>query len=249
LIREFTGVTIQKSRRTPRIGGVLATQPLGHVKPRTRARAFVSEMPPRTTSRGSDSRAPFVLDLEKASAFRLGGDFITLVGELRRRKITLVGVQNGTIEQNRGALSAGLLTLQGGRDQPNDSAKGSAATESTAQAESEPQTSRALLITEPVRSGQQIFAEDGDLIVLASVSSGAELIARGNIHIYGRMRGRALAGVNGDRQARIFCQALDAELIAIAGLYKISDEFPPEARKQRVQVHLKNEELRIEPLK
>ena len=118
-----------------------------------------------------------------------------------------------------------------------------------AQAESEPQTSRALLITEPVRSGQQIFAEDGDLIVLASVSSGAELIARGNIHIYGRMRGRALAGVNGDKRARIFCQALDAELIAIAGLYKISDEFPPEARKQRVQVLLKNEELCIEPLK
>lgn len=195
------------------------------------------------------TNAPFVLDLEKASAFRLGGDFITLVRELRRRKITLVGVQNGTIEQNRGALSAGLLTLQGGRDQPNDSAEGSAAAESAAPAESEPQTSRSLLITEPVRSGQQIFAEDGDLIVLASVSSGAELIARGNIHIYGPMRGRALAGVNGDKQARIFCQALDAELIAIAGLYKISDEFPPEARKQRVQVLLRNEELRIEPLR
>jgi septum site-determining protein MinC len=194
------------------------------------------------------TNAPFVLDLEKASAVRLGGDFVTLVRELRRRKITLVGVQNGTIEQNKGALTAGLLTLQGGRDQSNESANGSAVAGSAAQAESEPQTSRALLITEPVRSGQQIFAEDGDLIVLASVSSGAELIARGNIHIYGRMRGRALAGVNGDKRARIFCQGLDAELIAIAGLYKISDEFPPEARKQRVQVFLKNEELCIEPL-
>ena len=194
------------------------------------------------------TNAPFVLDLEKASGIRLGGDFVNLVRELRWRKITLVGVQNGTIEQNRGALSAGLLTLQGGRDQSNETGNGSAVTGSAAQAESEPQTSRALLITEPVRSGQQIFAEDGDLIVLASVSSGAELIARGNIHIYGRMRGRALAGVNGDKRARIFCQALDAELIAIAGFYKISDDFPPEARKQRVQVFLKNEGLCIGPL-
>jgi len=63
------------------------------------------------------------------------------------------------------------------------------------------------------------------------------------------MRGRALAGVGGDENARIFCHSLEAELIAIAGLYKISDEFPPEARKQRVQVLLKNEELCIEPLK
>jgi septum site-determining protein MinC len=193
------------------------------------------------------TNAPFVLDLEKASGIRLGGDFVNLVRELRRRKITLVGVQNGTIEQNRGALSAGLLTLQGGRDQTAEGGNGGSA--SAAREQSEPPAGRALLITEPVRSGQQVFAEDGDLTVLASVSSGAELIARGNIHIYGRMRGRALAGVNGDSEARIFCQALDAELVAIAGLYKISDDFAPEARKQRVQVFLKNGELCIEPLK
>lgn len=199
------------------------------------------------------TNAPFVLDLERASGIRLGGDFVNLVRELRRRKITLVGVQNGTIEQNRGALSAGLLTLQGGRDQASeggngaDAAKGAAA--GAAQEQSEPPAVRTLLVKEPVRSGQQIFAEDGDLIVLAPVSSGAELIARGNIHIYGRMSGRALAGVNGDSEARIFCQALDAELIAIAGLYKISDDFAPDVRKQRVQVFLKDEELCIERLK
>lgn len=195
------------------------------------------------------TNAPFVLDLEKASGIRLGGDFVNLVRELRRRKITLVGVQNGTIEQNRGALSAGLLTLQGGRDQSNEGGTGNAAATDAAQAQSEPPASRALLVTEPVRSGQQVFAEDGDLIVLAPVSSGAELIARGNIHIYGRMSGRALAGVNGDSGARIFCQALDAELIAIAGLYKTSDDFAPEVRKQRVQVFLKDAGLCIERLK
>ena len=195
------------------------------------------------------TNAPFVLDLERASGTRLGGDFVNLVRELRRRKITLVGVQNGTIEQNRGALSAGLLTLQGGRDQSGEAGTGTAAATGTAQEQSEPPAVRTLLVKEPVRSGQQIFAEDGDLIVLAPVSSGAELIARGNIHIYGRMSGRALAGVNGDSEARIFCQALDAELIAIAGLYKISDDFAPDVRKQRVQVFLKDEELCIERLK
>ncbi len=193
------------------------------------------------------TNAPFVLDLEKASGVRLSGDFINLVRELRRRKLTLIGVQNGTIEQNRGALTAGLITLQGGRDLPNDEGKGGGA--AAAAEPAEPPPGGALLVTEPVRSGQQIFAEDGDLVVVASVGSGAELIARGNIHIYGRMRGRALAGVNGDANARIFCQSLEAELIAIAGLYKTSDDIEPSVRKQRVQVLLKDDELRIEPLK
>jgi septum site-determining protein MinC len=195
------------------------------------------------------TNAPFVLDLEKASGVRLTGDFINLVRELRRRKITVIGVQNGTIEQNRGALTAGLLTLQGGRDLPNDESKSNASAGGSAPEPIEPQARGALLITEPVRSGQQVFAEDGDLIVVASVGSGAELIARGNIHIYGRMRGRALAGVDGNIQARIFCQNLEAELIAIAGLYKTSDDIAPAARKQRVQVFLTDGELHIEPLK
>ena len=195
------------------------------------------------------TNAPFVLDLEKASGVRLAGDFINLVRELRRRKLTLIAVQNGTIEQNRGALTAGLLTLQGGRDLPNDESKSNAPAGNSAHEATEPPVGGALLVTEPVRSGQQIFAEDGDLIVVASVGSGAELIARGNIHIYGRMRGRALAGVNGDTQARIFCQNLEAELIAIAGLYKTSDDMAPAARKQRVQAFLKDGELHIEPLK
>jgi septum site-determining protein MinC len=107
----------------------------------------------------------------------------------------------------------------------------------------------ALLVTEPVRSGQQIFAERGDLVVVASVSPGAELIARGNIHVYGTLRGRALAGVHGDSAARIFCEALDAELLAIAGLYKLSDAFDPSLRRQRVQAFLDDGTLRVESLK
>src|SRR5215469_11267654 len=82
------------------------------------------------------TNAPFVLDLEQASGIRLGGDFVNLVRELRRRKITLVGVQNGTIEQNGGALSAGLLTLQGGRDQTAENSNSGAAAASAAREQS-----------------------------------------------------------------------------------------------------------------
>jgi septum site-determining protein MinC len=81
------------------------------------------------------------------------------------------------------------------------------------------------------------------------VSPGAELIARGNIHVYGALRGRALAGVHGDSAARIFCETLDAELIAIAGLYKLSDAIDPSLGSRRVQAFLDNGTLRVEPLK
>jgi septum site-determining protein MinC len=100
-----------------------------------------------------------------------------------------------------------------------------------------------------VRSGQRIVAEHGDLVVVASVSSGAELIAHGNVHVYGRLRGRALAGVDGDRTARIFCQSLEAELIAIAGLYKTSDDLGADVARKRVQAFLDDDALCIEVLK
>lgn len=83
----------------------------------------------------------------------------------------------------------------------------------------------AKIIHSPVRSGQQIYAKNSDLIVLAAVSAGAELLADGHIHVYGPLRGRALAGVNGNEQARIFCQQLGAELVSIAGQYKIAEDL------------------------
>lgn len=106
-----------------------------------------------------------------------------------------------------------------------------------------------VIVTEPVRSGQRIYADRGDLVVMAPVSSGAELIAHGNIHVYGPLRGRALAGVNGDKTARIFCQSLEAELVAIAGLYRTSDDMPADLRNKRAQAFLQDDTLKIEPLK
>lgn len=91
----------------------------------------------------------------------------------------------------------------------------------------EPQATQqeAKVITHPVRSGQQVYAKNSDLIVLAPVSAGAELLADGHIHVYAPLRGRALAGVNGNEKARIFCQQLGAELVCIAGQYKIAEDL------------------------
>lgn len=81
------------------------------------------------------------------------------------------------------------------------------------------------VVTTPIRGGQQVYAQGGDLIVLAPVSPGAELLADGNIHVYGPLRGRALAGIKGDTSARIFCQQLAAEMVSIAGQYKVAEDL------------------------
>lgn len=107
---------------------------------------------------------------------------------------------------------------------------------------------QAKVILQPVRSGQQIYAKNTDLIILNSVSPGAEVIADGNIHIYGALHGRALAGVNGNSNARIFCHKLDAELVSIAGLYQLSDDFAQYKTTDGVQVYLDNENLCIKKL-
>jgi len=89
----------------------------------------------------------------------------------------------------------------------------------------EPTIKPTKIITSPVRGGQQIYAQGSDLVVISSVSPGAELLADGNIHVYGPMRGRVLAGVKGDTKARIFCQQMSAELVSIAGHYKVSEDL------------------------
>jgi len=104
------------------------------------------------------------------------------------------------------------------------------------------------VITKPVRSGQQIYAEGADLIVLAQVSEGAEVLADGHIHIYGSLRGRALAGVKGDESARIFCQSLEAELVSVAGNFILQDMLPKELFKKPVQISLKGEKVVVDAL-
>ena len=103
------------------------------------------------------------------------------------------------------------------------------------------------VITKPVRSGTQIYAKDSDLIILAPVNAGAEIIADGHIHVYAPLRGRALAGASGDITARIFCKQLEAELIAIAGHYLVSEKLKMHNTAQNmVQIYLRNDELQID---
>lgn len=105
-----------------------------------------------------------------------------------------------------------------------------------------------IVITEPVRSGQSILHPEGDVTVIGSVSSGAEIIAGGSIHVYGALRGRALAGVAGKDNARIFCTKLDAELVSINGLYKVADDFDGTLRNVPAQIRFENETLVFEEL-
>ena len=109
-------------------------------------------------------------------------------------------------------------------------------------------TPASLTVDRPVRSGQRVYSP-GDVIVIGAVSHGAEIIAGGNIHVYGALRGRALAGAHGDTSARVFCTCLEPELVAVAGVYRTSEQaLPAEVASRPAQVSLVGDSLRIEPL-
>jgi septum site-determining protein MinC len=192
--------------------------------------------------------APVVLDLKEASEFTREAEFLEAREILRRHTLTLIGIQNGQPAQAAAAADAGLASFAPNATQPNrpraiEPAAGAArAPPGPAAATS----AKSRLITQPVRSGTQIYARGADLVVIAPVSPGAEIMADGNIHVYGPLRGRALAGANGDADARIFCSRLEAELVSIAGRYLVSDQLPPEQRGLAVQIALVDDRLTIE---
>jgi septum site-determining protein MinC len=107
---------------------------------------------------------------------------------------------------------------------------------------------RSLLIDAPVRSGQSIMFLEGDVTIVGSVASGAEVIAGGSIHIYGTLRGRAIAGATGTADARIFCHKLEAELVAIDGVYQVADNMEAGVRGRPVQARLENDHIVITAL-
>jgi septum site-determining protein MinC len=148
--------------------------------------------------------------------------------------LTLVGVQNAQPAQLEAASQAGLASFA-----PN------AASQPRSVPAAAPAAPKTRLVTEPVRSGTQIYARGSDLIVTAPVSAGAELVADGNIHVYGVLRGRALAGASGDAAARIFCTRLEAELVSIAGHYLVSEQLPAGVQSAPVQIALVDEQLTI----
>lgn len=189
---------------------------------------------------GFFTNAPVIVDLSPLPKTTVSVDFAALYDRLRRHGMIPVGVRNGSIELQAAAIRAGLPVLPEGRPQT--------VTTKTEAVESEPPPVYNKIVTQPVRSGQQIYVPDGDLILMGTVSAGAEVLADGNIHVYGRLRGRALAGAKGNDEARIFCQSLEAELVSIAGRYRVIEELDESVRDRPVQMYLSENRLIIKPL-
>jgi len=181
---------------------------------------------------------PIVLDL---AAVDLSSSAIAhLVGSLNERSIRVLGIE-GVEEERLAANMPPLLT--GGRacvitrNEPVQKPEPEAKPKPTS-----------LLLDSPVRSGQSIVFMEGDVTVLGSVGSGAEIVAGGSIHIYGTLRGRAMAGVNGNSNARIYCQRIEAELLAIDGYYQTAEEIDVALRNRPSQSWLEGDTMKITPL-
>jgi septum site-determining protein MinC len=195
-----------------------------------------------TRSPGFFIGKPVVLDLSAVDISRPAISHLLL--SLEKRNIRVLGIE-GVAPTSLAANMPPLLS--GGRScavampsQQQAEAKG--------ETKSEPAAPTSLLLDSPVRSGQSIIFPEGDVTVVGSVSSGAEIVAGGSIHIYGTLRGRAMAGINGNSAARIYCQKIEAELLAIDGFYRTAEEFDAALRNRPAQAWLEGETLRITPL-
>lgn len=193
-------------------------------------------------ARGFFVGRPVVLDL---SAVTLSKSAIAhLIGELQGRDISVMGIENTDPAQ----LGPGLPPLLRGGRPANVEVAEPAARDKAKSAASPCHEPATLLLESPVRSGQSIFFPDGDVTVLGSVASGAELVAGGSIHVYGTLRGRAMAGSNGNARARIFCSRIDAELLAINSYYRTADSMDPRLRDRPVQAWLDGKTMMIAAL-
>jgi septum site-determining protein MinC len=165
------------------------------------------------------------------------------LGLLRRYRLQPLAVRGGGLVLQEAATAAGLLVTQDATllrsSQATDTTPTVQNTVPAAPPAEVPQTLPAMVVDKPLRSGQQVYAKGRDLIVTAMVNPGAEVIADGNIHVYAPLRGKAMAGARGYTEARIFAQAMEPELISIAGIYRTSDTpLPPEVRGKAAQVRL-----------
>jgi septum site-determining protein MinC len=190
------------------------------------------------------NNTPLVLALDKLPA-ECDLDLPALITLCRKHGLRTLALRAGNqqIIEAAGALDLPVLPPSGAKERKLDLS-------SKAQAEPakspEPAYRPTRVITTPIRGGQQVYAKDGDLIVLAAVSPGAELLADGNIHVYGPLRGRALAGIKGDTNARIFCQQLAAEMVSIAGHYKVAEDLRRDPLwTEAVQMKLSGDVLNI----
>lgn len=190
--------------------------------------------------------SPLVLDVQEINKQSIEIEIASIIDLLRKLGLLPIGIRGGDPQQNEQAVALGI---------PVHSIHTSSTTIDAKKPKTpspEPETKDLLqtgttVITQPIRSGQRVYAA-GDLIVVAPVSAGTEILAEGNIHVYGSLRGRALAGVQGNTEARIFCTDLQAELISIAGNYKISEDLNPNVGNTPVQIYLEKQTLIIKEI-
>ncbi|ACB25354.1 septum site-determining protein MinC [Methylobacterium sp. PvP062] len=184
---------------------------------------------------------PVILDL---SGLRLNReDLDGLLAELAARNIAVLGIEGAAPS----LLDSGTPpALSGGRPAGEVAAPDESAADAPAPAEPQAkETARSLILDAPVRSGQTVLHLEGDVTVLGAVASGAEVIAGGSIHVYGALRGRAIAGAAGNPTARIWCRRFEPELVAIDGLYRAADDLDPAFRGQAVEVRLLEDAIKL----
>ncbi|MGH8506751.1 MAG: septum site-determining protein MinC [Stenotrophobium sp.] len=174
---------------------------------------------------------PVILEADTAT------DLGPILASLKAVGMQPVGVADGVLNDSAGSWGLPVLPADTG-------AKSSRAAAPAAPAAA-PTYKTTRIITEPVRSGQQIYAEHADLVITNTVSPGAEVIADGCVHVYGTLRGRAIAGARGDTQARIFCHRFEADLVAIAGTYAVADQMQGELRGKPAQAYLLDGRLKL----
>ncbi|WP_395699404.1 septum site-determining protein MinC [Aquabacterium sp.] len=202
---------------------------------------------------------PLVIDLSPLREADATIDFAALVACLREYRLQPIAVQGGSAAQVAAAQAAGLAEALDAAPVAAPVAPRAVVNEVVREVEvlrevevvrEVPAAAPATLVVDkPLRSGQRVYAR-GDLVVLAVVSFGAEVIADGHIHVYAPLRGRAIAGARGNTEARIFSTCLEPQLLSIAGIYRTTEtELPPEVLAKPAMVRLEGEKLRIEPLK
>ncbi|GLS67494.1 putative septum site-determining protein MinC [Methylobacterium oxalidis] len=188
------------------------------------------------------SGRPVILDVSGLGLDRAA--LAGLVADLAARDIAILGVEGA----GPGILGEGLPPpLSGGRPAADIAAPDPAAP-APPPPEAPPAPARSLILDTPVRSGQAILHLEGDITVMGSVASGAEVIAGGSIHVYGTLRGRAIAGAAGNPQARIYCRRFEPELIAIDGLYRTADDLGPTLRGQAIEARLVEDAIKVTKL-
>ncbi len=180
---------------------------------------------------------PVIIDLVAITGDEPGTD--TLLADLEQRGISVIDVENAAAVPGADPWRRPLV---GGRN------TGDVDVAASERAPAVPEET-SVVIAEPVRSGQSVLFAKGDVTIIGSVASGAEVLAGGSVHIYGTLRGRAIAGALGTPNARIFCRRLEAELVSIDGFYKTADDMDPAMRGRAVEISLVGETIVISPLR